>query len=74
MLLNVLSCSFYKNPAFVHAAYKTGTACPFDKTNLSFLKSFGSFILCFNPNYEKNKIDRKSAIDEHEVGCPLLAD
>lgn len=73
VLLKVSNYSWVKNPAFSHAAYNAGTACPLDKTNLSFPKYLGFFTSWFNPIYEKNKIDKKSAIDAELVGCPLFA-
>ena len=58
--------------ALYKAEYKIGAACPLDKTILSFKKCFVLSGWNFNPASLKNNTEKTSAMEAHDVGCPLL--
>jgi hypothetical protein len=66
--LNDINCYSVKTPARYKLAYKIGAACPFDKTSLSLRKWLGFSAWNLRPDSWKNRIEKRSAIDEQEVG------
>lgn len=59
-------------PALYKQEYKRGAEWPLERTSLSFKKWFGFFGWNFKPASWKNRTEKISAIDEQEVGWPLL--
>ncbi len=59
-------------PALYKHEYRSGAEWPFERTSLSFKKWLGFLGWNFKPDSWKNRTEKMSAMDEHEVGCPLL--
>lgn len=70
--LSDISCSSVIVPALYKLEYKIGAACPFESTSLSFKKWAGFLGWNLSPASWKKRTEKISAIDEHEVGCPLF--
>ena len=59
-------------PALKRQEYKMGAECPLERTNLSLRKCEGLLLWNFNPDSWKKRTEKRSAMDEQEVGWPLL--
>lgn len=59
-------------PARYKLPYKIGAECPLESTNLSFKKWDGFLEWNLSPASWKKRTEKMSAIEEQEVGWPLL--